>query len=316
MATENNKKKSKKKFILIGIGLGTLGLLGFGWWYFKGRKGTTVDDTEKDLFHSLSEDTGVSVSTPKVNTSGSATSNLSVHNSGFPLKKGSKGELVKQVQNALIKKYGKNILPKYGADGDFGSEMTAALQSKGYNTVVDLAEFTKIISDAGTGTPAKSESNSGSAASTIVDTAKQIYLSLSPPSLTKLLAALKQLKTVDDYTKANDLFKTVRLNGVHQTIVNATLASFSDDTSKQLIRAEFIRMGLKYDGSKWSLSGINGRQLISTATVTIYNSKGLSLNVPENTILGREIATSHGITTFRTIDNQLLFASSKHIRYA
>jgi hypothetical protein len=32
------------------------------------------------------------------------------------------------LQEALIAKYGKQILPRYGADGDFGSEMAAALK--------------------------------------------------------------------------------------------------------------------------------------------------------------------------------------------
>lgn len=44
------------------------------------------------------------------------------------LKKGSKGEVVKLVQRALIDLYGCK-LPKYGADGDYGEETVAAVKS-------------------------------------------------------------------------------------------------------------------------------------------------------------------------------------------
>lgn len=44
--------------------------------------------------------------------------------SDFPLKKGSKGTLVKQLQQALG---GKSVLKKYGVDGAFGSETETAL---------------------------------------------------------------------------------------------------------------------------------------------------------------------------------------------
>lgn len=47
--------------------------------------------------------------------------------SPFPLKKGSKGSLVRSVQTWLLK-IDRTSLPKYGADGSFGSETESALQ--------------------------------------------------------------------------------------------------------------------------------------------------------------------------------------------
>lgn len=44
----------------------------------------------------------------------------------FPLKKGSKGAKVTELQNILLSA-NPNILPKFGADGDFGSETETAL---------------------------------------------------------------------------------------------------------------------------------------------------------------------------------------------
>jgi hypothetical protein len=45
----------------------------------------------------------------------------------FPLKKGSKGDNVRMLQQLLLK-IDKTLLPKFGADGDFGSETEAAVQ--------------------------------------------------------------------------------------------------------------------------------------------------------------------------------------------
>jgi hypothetical protein len=73
---------------------------------------------------------------------GSTTSKSGNIFSNFPLKKGSSGNLVKQLQQALIAQGGK--LPKYGADGKFGSETEAALKSLYKVTVVDETTFNYI----------------------------------------------------------------------------------------------------------------------------------------------------------------------------
>lgn len=45
----------------------------------------------------------------------------------FPLKKGSKGAKVIELQNVIMR-INPNLLPKFGADGDYGSETEAAVQ--------------------------------------------------------------------------------------------------------------------------------------------------------------------------------------------
>ena len=66
----------------------------------------------------------------------------------FPLKKGSKGSAVTSLQN-LILKYDNTLLPKYGADGDFGSETEAAVQKlfnkKTIDSQADLDRLTKLV---------------------------------------------------------------------------------------------------------------------------------------------------------------------------
>lgn len=53
----------------------------------------------------------------------------------FPLKRGSKGAKVKELQLILLKA-DPNILPKFGADSDFGSETESALLKLFYKTSI------------------------------------------------------------------------------------------------------------------------------------------------------------------------------------
>lgn len=54
-----------------------------------------------------------------------------IDSSQFPIKQSSVGDMVKQLQNALIAAYGTAVLPKYGADGNLGSETIAGLKKAG-----------------------------------------------------------------------------------------------------------------------------------------------------------------------------------------
>jgi peptidoglycan hydrolase-like protein with peptidoglycan-binding domain len=80
-------------------------------------------------------------------TSGGAGSTPSgTTQSEFPLKKGSKGASVKRLQLAL----GKDKLPKFGADGDFGTETQNAVKAATGKTQVDsLAEIDAIAAKRG-----------------------------------------------------------------------------------------------------------------------------------------------------------------------
>jgi hypothetical protein len=62
----------------------------------------------------------------------------------FPLKKGSKGKAVTDLQN-LILKIDAKLLPRFGADGDFGSETEAAvLKLLGKKTVDGQADLNRL----------------------------------------------------------------------------------------------------------------------------------------------------------------------------
>jgi len=315
----NDKKKSKRtRYILIGSGLGLLGIGGFCYWYFIGRKGTDLTDQQKEFFSKL----GTKKPTVKEKQTEQSTSNDSAPSplptpaktdrKTFPLRRGDRGELVKRVQNNLIERFGPEILPS-GADGIFGKELVGALKSKGYSTTIDKTTFEKIVSGDGTAdtsTAGKGKVNIKEA----VKIATNIWKSCTLKKLPDLLAELKKMNSTQDYTTVNTLFKTIRTGGVRQTIVNAALSTFDDATSKQMISDQFERIGLKYDGEKWALSGFTSHQLITKVPTTIQSLEGIELEVPEQTLLGEKISEYGGKTKFRTIDGQILCVPSQHVR--
>lgn len=129
-----NKTHNKRKTILIGLGVLGTGVAGFlGWNYWKNKKKANQE-----------EDTTSVTDSTSITTS-------SVKNDDFPLKRGSKGNRVTQLQNALVKKYGASILPKYGVDGMFGKEVEAALVRAKMPTSINETNYTKLVGSGLTG---------------------------------------------------------------------------------------------------------------------------------------------------------------------
>jgi hypothetical protein len=79
--------------------------------------------------------------------SGSTTTTIPIANTDFPLKKGSKGPLVKRLQQAI----GVDKLPKYKDDGSFGNETLAALKlvTAGKTEIKNIAEIDAIAAQRG-----------------------------------------------------------------------------------------------------------------------------------------------------------------------
>ncbi|MDP1800832.1 MAG: hypothetical protein Q8L81_05740 [Bacteroidota bacterium] len=325
MKTKANINPNKRKFIFLGLGLGVLAVGGFSYWYFF-LKPNTTESSEAD-FMNLNE--GESTTVPKVapkiskpkaaaTTPKPASNAITVpapKTSGkdFPLKDKSKGELVKKLQEALIQKYGKAILPPSGADGKFGPGTAKALASKGFPTVIDETTYNKIV---GIVVPTTVPANALSATDKDnIDIVKNIWLNSTIKKLDPLLKQLNRITSVAHYIKLNELFKTIRLNGVRQTIVNGSLSAFSDATSKQFISEALKKIGLKYYDEKWNLSGINDRRIITNQETTICGSDGRMQKVPEQTVLGIEQIRGRFKTRFRSLDNQTLYVPTKHINY-
>lgn len=296
--------EKKTKYILVGLGVVAVGTGAY--FYFqqqKKKRNQTSDFTEAITTNSLP--------LPAPTTSSSSSSGSS--NSGFPLKKGSRGTLVTNLQNALIKKYGASILPRYGADGGFGSETVSALISKGLPTTISSDVFTQIVLSSGS-----SPTSSGGSTTTSSSISSSLHSAITKDNISSAIAALKNIKNVTGYTSVNSVFKQTRIGFVRKTLVTALLDRFNSTSEKKQLNQQFYRIGLKYDGSKWSLSGISGAvidQLVTIEPTKIWDESGRSLQVPRATILGEYLDANNGVTEFETLDRRRLFVKTTSISY-
>ncbi len=312
--TNTNKPKpqaqkggNKGKYILIGLGV--VALAGVGIYFFtKPKQSGSLTFDEAGITPPVTPDP-VTTTSP-IRTGGGSNS------SGFPLKNGSRGPLVRNIQEALIRKYGTAILPRFGADGIWGSELDAALLSKGLPTILNVESFTKIVGSepdkSGTATQPKKKKFRPELLANV------IYKAIQDDNFTKALSALSKIWTVSGYTKVNNFFKKKRLNGVRKTLVNGLLTAFKGSSEKKALNASFYRIGLKYNGSQWSLNGlgqINGEWLQSISNARVWNPSGKSMRITKDTILGEFIGAEKGVTRFRTSNNEELLIHTKNISY-
>lgn len=303
----SKRKARKKKIIITTLAVGATGILGyFGWQYFKKKKQSKANSNDIDTLIANMEQPIVLTPNPptikpkvKKNTSTYTPAAVPERSDEFPLKKGSKGENVRRLQDAIITKYGKQTLPKYGADGDFGSEMVTALKKLGLPSIISESTLNVI------------------AQGTVVNSStlgKDLYNAASAKDYNKAIALLKKMKSVDDYTTANNVFKENRINGVRQTIVNGMLNVFTTETQKQNIKFEFLRMGLQFDGSKWSLSGFDGLPIVTLIPTSVWINATQSVKVPARMALGNEVSKRLDYTLFENGGKHFL-VQSKNIKY-
>ena len=294
--------EKKTKYILLGLGVVTLGA-GAYVYYLKKKK---IEQNNRDFTQAITAN-NLPALPPSNNTSSFSSSR------NFPLRKGSSGSLVRNLQEALIKKYGASILPKYGADGSFGSETQNALLSKGLPTSIDSDTYTSILLSSGSSNT--SSSSSSISASSIATT---IYNAILKRSLASAIKGLKQIKSVSDCTAVNTHFKKKRIGLVRMTLVTALLSTFSSTAQKKQVNQEFYRIGLKYDGSKWSLSGIYGvgiDQLVAIENTKVWDEHGSGMMIPKGTIIGEYLDANNGVTEVETLDGKRLFVKTTSISY-
>ncbi len=300
---KSGKKQQKKKIIVATVAVGAAGILGyFGWQYLKkrreGKKTGDMDAVLKTINKTSYSEVSPVYNPPKpkaIVSSSIAIPKATIDVSGFPLKKGSKGNNVRLMQEALITKYGKSILPKYGADGDFGTETANALKKAGLPATINESTF-NVLTQA-----VKVDGSS---------LGKELYNVTVAKNYSKVLSLLKKMQSVEDYTSANEVFKQNRINGVRQTIVNGLLNTFTTDTQKQQIKFEFLRIGLQFDGNKWSLSGFDGKSIVTTENTTVWVNATEGVKVPARMVLGNEVTRRLDYTLFENNGKYFLVTSS------
>lgn len=289
-------KQQKKKIIITAIAVGAAGILGyFGWQYLKKRKSKVgTPPSNKDLDDLLK--TTTAITTPDNPSTGSTvrprkkgtTNNTGNQDSSFPLKQGSKGSSVLRLQEALISKHGKSFLPKYGADGDFGTETIAALKKIGFPPPITESAYNVLVQDT------RSSTTSGSSIG------QQLFDAANANDFNKVIAVLKQMTTITDYNNANVFFKTQRISGgVRQTIVTGLLNAFKSKDQKEKIKWEFLRIGLEFDGKQWSISGLDGFPIMTVVPATVWINGVHAVQVPARTVLGKAINRKLDYTLFQ-----------------
>lgn len=309
MKTEEKPKSNKKKAILISLGVVATAVGGFfGFKYLKNRKKKTEIDEEE----TTPVTTTSSSQTSSSSSSGgykSTTTTTPTRKDSFPLKKGSKGERVKLFQEKLIAKYGKSILPKYGADGDFGSEMEAALEKLKLPSTISESAYNVYVKGA---------------APDADDLAEKLIEAAEDKNFSKAIDNLKKIRNTSDYSSVSEKFKEMRINGgVRKTLVTGMLDTFTSSSQQESIRAQFLRMGLKYDGSKWSVptnfnffSGIEEPLLITTEPTELYDPKYMvKVKVPKDMVVGSKIKEKNGLTLIRMLEkNRKLIVKSSTVK--
>jgi len=298
------KKSTEKKIILVSFGLLVAGAATFfgyeHWKKKKEEKAAAADDG--------SDNTSDVNFTPPHKNSFSIPNNTLAANDDFPLKKGSKGAKVKQLQQFLIAKLGAGSLGKSGADGDFGSKTEAGLIKAGYPASIDESTFNVMVQG-------DSSSSNGGSGFDADGTATELYNAVIKKDFSATITSLQKLNSTEDYSSVSTSFKNnYRINGVHQTLVNGILSSFSDPKQKQTIRLQFIRMGLKYDGKKWSLSGIDSQDIITTQETIVWEHPRKGIKVPANMVLGQEV-TQRGEHTLFENNGKYFLVETKTINY-
>lgn len=288
------KKGGSGKWILLGLGVAATGSLAF-FGYKHWRKTKKTKETELPDTTESSNDTTTYQAPPKPKY---VKPKEPIVKDAFPLTKGSKGANVKAFQDALIAKHGKTILPKYGADGDFGSEMLAALTKLNLGTSVTETTFNLYVKGASPDHKA---------------TAKDLYNAAVSKDFNKAISLLKTLRNVEDYKTVSDTFVNYRIGAVRQTLVNGMLNSFADAKQKDAIRLAFSNMGLKYDGNKWALSGIDKKYLMTLQATSVWKNPKTPIRVPANMVLGRYI-TARGEYSLFENEQHYFLVETQHVK--
>ncbi len=299
--------KNKKTFVYLGIGLGVAVLAGAGWYFLRQPQKLSPTALPDETNSEVPQKTPAIPVTP-----------VKTISSGFPLKKGSTGELVKQLQRALNNHYKAALV----VDGDFGSRTQSTLLQNNFPAVVDAATFARITAgtipavttDAVVLPPIAEEKLLSTTQA--IQIATHLKKAIENRNAFAVVAEIKKLGTVNNYIAVNELFKSLKLDGRPQTIVNAALYPFKENGTKEFIKNALTDIGLKYnaDTDKWTLSG-NGKRLMTQYPTTIKNGAGYSYEVPGQTLLGLELGRAKGMSAFRSFDDQVMYVPASHVRF-
>lgn len=312
---QKKEKKKNKTAVYVLVGLGVLAAAGTVVYF------ATRPTSNTDLINSSA------APLEPVPTTSSPGRSSGSSSSGFPLTKGSRGTLVKNIQEALIAKYGAGVLPRFGADGHWGSEMQTALVAKGISTTIDANTFREIVTTKGSESPSSSSPTTTTSKKKKFNPsllAQRLRIAVMDDDFTEAKRLLPKIWTVKGYRKVSDEFKKKKVQvrpgqrPVTATLVTALLTRFSSSSEKKSLNSHFARIGLKFDGDRWQLSGLGQvptDQIRTLQRTDVWNKTGKRMSVPRHTVLGEFVNARNGVTQFRTLDDQYLYTNTNSIAY-
>ncbi|MEW6469649.1 MAG: hypothetical protein AB1458_12030 [Bacteroidota bacterium] len=282
------------------IGLFSLSALGIGFYALTRRSNKPGEDTSRLLEEQ--PETEIQPGTtpaPLPGSGGSSSTGTKKPVSDFPLRKGSRGDKVKLLQQTLLAKYPGII--KSGATGYFGDETQAALLNKGLPAEITEDQFKAL---------------------TAVDPqtiASNLFAAAQKKDFKAAMASLQQIKNPSEYVTVNEKFKAKRLGGVSTTIVTGLLSTFSQAEQKDQLAIAFTTMGLEKKDGKWTIpTGVSGlrKAIVTVRPTKVWRDARHLVQVGGNTILGYEVSSAGGITVFDTVDGFRLNVVTSHVKYA
>lgn len=345
MANEEKKPWFKRPLVLVSIGTGFVGLMAGGYWLYKRSKQNSGDNMRSGKSNGADDfDQAAGQKAPELPSPNYAAPVTA--GSSFPLKKGSRGELVKNLQNAIIQKYGATALPRYGADGDWGNETQKFFDAHPeLKPVIDNSTYTDYVTGnfgsktTGSGTATKPSSST----SYVTDLVKavipswvtdpyikvgfQLFDAAKAKNINTTITLLQKLNNVNDYNSASQGFQMRPYEPPFRkyTLVTGLFDSFKGSAeAKTKIREQLRRIGLKetvknsdpanYD-STWSLSGIGSsfRNVRTKMKAIITDGFNIRIEIPARTLLGRWNSSGNGYTRFRTFDGRMMYVRTNAI---
>lgn len=180
-----------------------------------------------------------------INTPRSSTAGTIVKKPTFPLELYSYSEFVTSLQNKLNDVFSAGI-GKFGYLGDLTAKV---LKDNGFALPLSKMDYDKILS----------------MTKSFAKISADLHTAISKRDFNMALNTLKSISSVSDYTEANKFFILTKSSSVFfkTSIVTGLLETFGDATvvpnsagNRSLIETEFLRIGLKKQGTKWSLSGV------------------------------------------------------------
>ncbi len=125
---------------------------------------------------------------------------------------------------------------------------------------------------------------------------------------------LQSLKNTFDYSVVNNEFKKLNAHKTSKSLVTASLAAFTNEMERMVLRGAFTAMGLVYDGKQFSMRPLLPQPTIITSKATqIWKDPKNFVSVPFNMVLGKRIDERGSFTLFENEQHYFLVDSS-HIR--